>query len=71
MSDSDLLQKLRFFHGRYGAIKFECGSFSCFVEERETLFDGNTVLRIQGVVQWLDSKLMDYDVFCSWKRSMH
>lgn len=63
MSESGLLLKLRHFHDRYGVMKFECASFSCFTEERETLFYGNTVLRIQGVIQRVDSTLMHYDVF--------
>ena len=45
-------------------MKFECEKFSCFSSERETLFfGGDTVLRIQSVMQWIGDALMDYGLF--------
>ena len=44
--------------------KFECALFSNFAEERESLFfGGDTVLRIKGIMQWVEDKLMQYDQF--------
>lgn len=44
-------------------MKFECEVFSCFPEEKETLFfGGDTELRIKGIMQWV-GKWMHYDKF--------
>lgn len=43
-------------------MKFECEIFSCFPEERETLFfGGDTVLKIKGMLQLTDGKWLKYD----------
>ena len=45
-------------------MKFECALFSCFSDERETLFfGGDTVLRIKGIWQWANGKWMKYDKY--------
>ena len=45
-------------------MHFECDVFSCFPEERETLFfGGDTVLRIKGIVQWAEGKWRPYDKY--------
>ena len=45
-------------------MKFDCEQFSCFAEERETLFfGGDTVLRIKGITQWAQGKWMKYDKY--------
>ena len=44
--------------------KFECEKFSCFPEEKETLFfGGDTELRIKGIMQWAKGKWRHYDKY--------
>ena len=44
--------------------KFECELFSCFPEEKETLFfGGETELRIKGIMQWAQGRWRHYDKF--------
>ena len=61
---SGLLLKLGQYLEKYEVTKFECAAFSCFPEERETLFfGGDTVLKIKGALQWVGDVLMAYDLF--------
>ena len=63
-SDGALVMKLGFHDERYGVMKFECSAFSCYAEERETLFfGGDTVLRIKGITQWVGDRLKSYDKY--------
>ena len=42
-------------------MKFDCELFSCFPDERETLFfGGDTVLRIIGIIQYVGDSLVNY-----------
>ena len=41
-------------------MKFECGPFSCFPESETLFFGGDTVLRINGIMQWAQGKWMQY-----------
>ena len=68
--------KLGFHDERYGVVKFECSAFSCYAEEKETLFfGGNTVLRIQGITQRVGDRLKSYDKYMepinAFKRMIH
>ena len=46
------------------AMKFECEKFSCFSEERETLFFGGvTELRIKGIIQYASGGWKHYDKY--------
>ena len=59
-----MLLKLGQYLKKYEVNKFECAAFSCFPDERETLFfGGETVLKIKGALQWVDGVLMKYDRF--------
>ena len=61
---SGLLLKLGKYLKKYEVTKFECAAFSCFPEEKETLFfGGETVLKIKGALQWVGDVLMKYDRF--------
>ena len=45
-------------------MKFDCERFSCFPDERETLFfGGDTELRIKGIMQWFQGRWRHYDKF--------
>ena len=45
-------------------MKFECEKFSCFEDERETLFfGGDTELGIKGIIQWANGNWNHYDKY--------
>ena len=45
-------------------MNFDCERFSCFAEEKETLFfGGETVLRIKGIIGWSQGQWMRYDKY--------
>ena len=45
-------------------MHIECDVFSCFPEERETLFfGGDTVLRIMGIMQYVGDTLLNYSKY--------
>ena len=63
-TESGLLLKLGQYLKKYEVAKFECASFSCFPEERETLFfGGETILKIKGALQRVGLFFMTYDRF--------
>ena len=52
--------------------KFDCEEFSCFPEERETLFfGGDTELRIKGIIQWTQNGWKSYDNFMEPINAIH
>ena len=58
---SSLLDQLE---GQHEVMKFDCELFSCFAEEKETLFfGGDTVLRIEGIIHCARGKWMRYDKY--------
>ena len=45
-------------------VKFDCERFSCFAEEKETLFfGGDTVLKIKGITHCAQGRWMKYDKY--------
>ena len=61
---SGLVLKVGQYQDKDDVMKFECALFSCYPEERETLFfGGDTVLRIKGILQWADGKWRHYDKY--------
>ena len=61
---SGLLLKVGQYGDKEDVMLFDCEVFSCFPEERETLFfGGDTVLRIKGIVQWAEGKWRPYDKY--------
>ena len=62
-TESGLLLKVGQYADKDGVMKFECELFSCFPDERETLFfNGNTVLKIKGIMQCI-GKWIHYDKY--------
>ena len=62
-TESGLLLKVGQYADKDDVMKFECELFSCFQDERETLFfGGDTVLKIKGIMQCLD-KWIRYDKY--------
>ena len=62
--DSGLVLKVGQYQDKDGVIKFECEIFSCFPEERETLFfGGDTTLWIKAILQWAMGKWRHYDKY--------
>ena len=43
--------------------KFDCAPFSCFSESEILFFGGDTVLRINGIIQYAGGKWMKYHKF--------
>ena len=63
-TESGLLLKLGQHQDKDDVMLFQCELFSCFAEERETLFfGGDTVLKINGIMQNTNGKWMAYDMF--------
>ena len=63
-TESGLVLKMGQYQDKDQVMKFECAPFSCFAEERETLFfGGDTVLRIKGILQWAEGRWMTYDKY--------
>ena len=59
---SGLVLKVGQYQDKGDVMKIECEIFSCFPEERETLFfGGDTVLRVKGILQWATGKWRHYD----------
>ena len=45
-------------------MKFECEEFSCFPDERETLFFGGvTELKVKGIMKWAQGRWRHYDKY--------
>ena len=64
MGDDGIILQLMHYLDIFDVMKFECGVFSCFSDERETLFfGGETVLRIQGICQNVGPKWLRYDIY--------
>ena len=62
-TESGLLLKVGQYADKDGIMKFECELFSCFPDERETLFfGGDTVLKIKGIMQCI-GKWIHYDKY--------
>ena len=61
---SGLILKVGQYGDKDGVMKIECELFSCFTEEKETLFfGGDTVLKIKGILQLVKGQWMKYDKY--------